>query len=288
VANQCADSTCASGSVSVLLGNGDGTFQAAVSYSSGGYTANSVAIGDVNGDGHPDLVVANECQSNNCSGGFDGVLGVLLGNGDGTFQGPVSYSSGGYVSSSVAIADINGDGRLDLTMASYAQSSSSRRGSVSVLPGNGDGTFQAPVSFSSGGDDLTSVAIADVNGDGKPDAIAANGCLTRGCTNGGVGVLLNNLIANTTTEVTSSPNPSQVDQSVTFTATVTSNPLIADGEVITFHLGKTTIGTGVASNGVATLTTSFSEPKTYTIKATYPGDAFHKSSMGTMKQVVNP
>ena len=67
----------------VLLGNGDGTFQAPVTYSSGGYQSYSVAIGDVNGDGKPDLVAANLCQSaGNCG---NGGVGVLLGNGDGTF-----------------------------------------------------------------------------------------------------------------------------------------------------------------------------------------------------------
>ena len=51
------------GTVGVLLGNGDGTFQTAVTYGSGGYWANSVAVADVNGDGKPDLLVANFCVS---------------------------------------------------------------------------------------------------------------------------------------------------------------------------------------------------------------------------------
>ncbi len=84
------------GSVSVLLGKSDGTFQAPITYSSGGYGLVSVAIGDVNGDGRPDLVVSNFCQNDNCST-IDGPgdVSVLLGNGGGTFQAPVSYSSGG-------------------------------------------------------------------------------------------------------------------------------------------------------------------------------------------------
>src|SRR5260370_14976639 len=92
IANLCdTSSTCANGSVSVLLSNGDGTFQPAVSYASGGYSAYSVAVGDLNGDGKPDLVVANACgSSSNCT---NGVIGVLFGNADGTFQPAVSYSA---------------------------------------------------------------------------------------------------------------------------------------------------------------------------------------------------
>ena len=62
----------------------------------------------MNGDGHPDLIVANECaSSSNCS---NGIVGVLLGNGDGTFQAAVSYNSGSLLAFSVAVADVNGDG----------------------------------------------------------------------------------------------------------------------------------------------------------------------------------
>jgi hypothetical protein len=98
--------------------------------------------------------------------------------------------------------------------------------------------------------------------------------------------MLNNNLATTKTKLTSSVNPSQVGQSVTFTATVTSSPLIPDGETVTFYNGATQIGTGTTTNGVATLTTSFSAAGKYTIKASYPGDAFHKAGSGTVKQTV--
>jgi hypothetical protein len=184
------DDSFTSGSVSVLLGNGDGTFQAAVSYSLGGNGATSVAVADLNGDGHPDLVVATWCQNSppNCG---NGGVSVLLGNGDGTFQAPVSYSSGALYATSVAIADVNGDGHPDVVVGNFCQDSQCH-GSVSVLLGNGDGTFQAAVSYGSGGYEVTSVAVVDVNGDGHPDLIVANGCLTGGGCGSTVGVLIGN------------------------------------------------------------------------------------------------
>jgi hypothetical protein len=168
VTNQCADNTCVNGSVSVLLGNGDGTFQAAVSYGSGGQYSFSVAVGDVNGDGKPDLIVANQCVSNNnCA---NGSVSVLLGNGDGTFKGAVSYGSGGVYAQSVAVGDVNADGHPDLVVANQCVSNNNcANGEVSVLLGNGDGTFQAAVSYGSGGYGASFVGVGDVNGDGKPD-----------------------------------------------------------------------------------------------------------------------
>src|SRR5258708_448766 len=83
-----------SSTVSVLLGNGDGTFQTAVSYSPGGSDPTSLVAGDVNGDGKLDLVVTNASNT----------VGVLLGHGDGTFPPAVTYDSGGYFPNSVAIA----------------------------------------------------------------------------------------------------------------------------------------------------------------------------------------
>ncbi len=178
VANSGADN------VAVLLGNGDGTFQTAVSYSSGGYSPYSVKISDLNGDGHPDLVVSNIC----CIDGLYGVVAVLLGNGDGTFQTPVTYSSGGGYASSVAISDLTGNGKPDIVVSNVCgdEYCSGFLGLVGVLLGNGDGTFQPAVTYSSGGYEPYSVAAGDVNGDGHPDLLLLNSGSNT------VGVLLNN------------------------------------------------------------------------------------------------
>jgi uncharacterized membrane protein len=195
VANECAsDNSNCNGSVGILLGNGDGTFQTAVTYRSGGNRVYSVAVADVNGDGKPDLVVANACANGGsyCENATLGVVGVLLGNGDGTFQAAVTYSSGGYGATSVAVADVNGDGNPDLLVGNSTDSIYST-GLVSVLLGNGDGTFKAAVTYASGGYYATSVAVADVNGDGKPDLLVANqyACASP-CLEDTVGVLLGN------------------------------------------------------------------------------------------------
>ena len=188
VANPCASqSDCTNGSVGVLLGNGDGTFQAAVTYDSGGYSAFSVALADVNRDGKPDLIVANYCVDSECA--TRGTVGVLLGNGDGTFQAAATYDSGGYSTLSVAALDVNGDGKPDLLVANGCGAPSqtcSGDGVVGVLLGNGDGTFQAAVSYDSGGQYAYAIAVADVNGDGKPDLLVAN------WSSSSVGVLLGN------------------------------------------------------------------------------------------------
>jgi hypothetical protein len=179
-------------SVGVLLGNGDGTFQTVVTYSTGGLTALSVAVADVNGDSKPDLVVANWCTDVNCTAS---TVGVLLGNGDGTFQTVVPYDSGGIYANSVVIGDVNGDGKLDVVVGNGSTSPTVASGNVAVLLGNGDGTFQKAVRYNRGGYGASSVTIADVNGDGKPDLVVAN-CSTSGIgcahADGDLAVLLGN------------------------------------------------------------------------------------------------
>lgn len=283
----------AEGAVSVLLGNGDGTFQPAVLYDSGGEGAYSVVLADLRSRGILDAVVANRRPG--------GAVDVLLGNGNGTFQPAVTYLAKGWGPlsplglevNSLAVGDLNGDGIPDLAVIEdcrrFHDGICVEAGPVSVLLGNGDGTFQAPVIYGSGGFWGSSIAIADVNRDGRPDLVVANEEASSGdYNNGSVGVLLNETSYTTKTALNSSPNPSQVNQSVTFTATITSTPPVPNGEVVTFYNGKTTLGTGTTTNGIATLTTSFSKAGTYAIKAIYPGDAFRKPSSGTLKQVVNP
>jgi hypothetical protein len=215
VANACADasSPCdTTGSVGVLLGNGDGTFKTAVAYGSGGYSAccgpTWVAVADVNGDGKPDIVVTNACNINTLDCGNDtgsgtgtGTVGVLLGNGDGTFQTAVTYSSGGYPAGFLAIADLNGDGKPDLLVVNQCDNDESllcfdgkSSSLIGVLLNNGDGTFQTAVTYETGGTDAGSLAIADVNGDGNPDIVAAIGCTPFGalCDGADVNVLLGN------------------------------------------------------------------------------------------------
>jgi len=107
----------ADGGVSVLLGNGDGSFQDARNFATA-HDSYSVAVGDFNGDGIPDLAFASST--------VNGTVSVLLGNGDGSFQAPVAYATGP-LSRSVAVGDFNGDGVLDLAVANYGS------GTVSVL-----------------------------------------------------------------------------------------------------------------------------------------------------------
>jgi hypothetical protein len=163
------------GTVGVLLGNGDATFQTVVTYGSGGVGANKVVVADVNGDGKPDLIVPNSCASSGSCPIGPGSVGVLLGKGDGTFQAAVTYGSGGDYAFSVAVADINGDGKLDVLVAnSCGNSNCSTPGPLGVLLGNGDGTFQPVIPYNSG-TYLGRIALADVNGDGKLDVVTTSG-----------------------------------------------------------------------------------------------------------------
>jgi hypothetical protein len=271
--------------VGVLLGNGDGTFQTAVPYSSGAIQANSVAVADVNADGKPDLLVANFCANIICA---NGAVTVLLGNGDGTFQPAVSYGSGGLYAYSVATADVDGDGNLDLLVANQCAESSCDTGSLGVLLGNGDGTFQTVLTYSSGGSQALFVAVADVNGDSKPDLLVANFCASSSCGSGTVGVLINTSLEATATMLVSSLNPSGAGQAVTFTATVTPKGTGTPTGTVSFFDGTTNIGnSALNSGGVAVLTASTLSVGTHGITATYNGDSnFGSSRSRVLYQVV--
>jgi hypothetical protein len=141
-----------------------------------GLNPGSIVIGDFNGDGRPDLVVAN---AGNPTSGDDGNVSILLGNGDGTFQSAVSFNAGKNPWS-IATGDFNHDGKLDLAIRDGGESA------VTILLGNGDGTFQDPVKFTVGlGGHPAEISTADFDRDGNPDLAVAN-------SDGTISVLLGN------------------------------------------------------------------------------------------------
>jgi hypothetical protein len=151
-----AVSNYSDGTLSILLGNGDGTFLQQQTYSSIGQPF-AIAIGDLNGDGVPDLVVGSDNTG----------LNVFLGdaNGDGGFIAGV-FLSGGECLLEPVLADLNRDGNLDIVAGNCGSG-------LVVFLGNGDGTFAPAASVSSPGNAFNAV-VADFNGDGILDVAASD------------------------------------------------------------------------------------------------------------------
>jgi hypothetical protein len=141
--------------VTVLIGNGDGTYTASPSFgnNNGGV---GIAVGDFNGDGKLDIATANGSS-----------VGIFLGNGDGTFGTEQDFANTGS-SKGVSAADVNGDGKLDLVVTD-------NNSGITIMIGNGDGTFtQLGDALGTGGGPNFQVAVADFNGDGKLDIAFGN------------------------------------------------------------------------------------------------------------------
>jgi hypothetical protein len=145
-----------SNSVSVLLGNGDGTFQPAVNYPVGSFP-DAIVAADFAGDGILDLAVTNSQAD---------FVSILVGNGDGTFRPAVSVPVGAGPDALVA-GDFDGDGNLDLAVANGNDDT------VSILMGNGDGTFMAGGTFATGSDP-DGIAAGDFGRDGRLDLAVTN------------------------------------------------------------------------------------------------------------------
>jgi hypothetical protein len=148
--------------VDILTGNGDGTFGAATSVGYRANTPTSVAVGDFNKDTKLDIVVTDFAKAGNPAGS----AGVLLGNGDGTFQTAQRFATVIQNPTSVVTGDFNGDGKLDVLVSSGVINDA-------LLAGNGDGTLQKP-SMVITGEAITNLATGDFNADKVLDFVQCN------------------------------------------------------------------------------------------------------------------
>jgi subtilase family serine protease len=154
--------------VSVFLGKGDGTFTAGAKLNVGCYPS-ALAVGDFNGDGKADLAVAAEGTVPPGQTGVHfvpGTVTILLGNGDGTFTPIAAKPATSFGPREIAVGDFNGDGKADLAIAPFDPDGITFK--VTILLGNGDGTFTAAASPETP-TGIKSIVIGDFNGDGKPD-----------------------------------------------------------------------------------------------------------------------
>jgi hypothetical protein len=222
-----------SDTVSVLLGNGNGTFAPPLVFAASGefFTPSSMVVGDVNGDGRADLAINSISFLD--SDAFQ--VGVLLGNGDGTFQAPLLGAAQPGGSGDLALGDFNSDGRPDAAVADELGAPS---GNLSVFAGNGDGTFQSLIRLDllTGGNDPTGVAATDLNGDGLVDLVATNFFFNSGDTPSTVGVLLNN---------------SRRGVTATFSAGVLT--VTGDGQDDSIAVSRNAAGTILVNNGAVAI-----------------------------------
>ena len=275
-----------------------------MTYGSGGVEAFSVAVGDFNGDGKPDVAVVNEVSN---------TVGVLLGNGDGTFQAAVTYGSGGVQAFSVAVGDFNGDGKPDVAVANVqstvgvllnissfpttttitSSSNPSNFGqsvmfTATVTP-KGSGTPTGTVTFSDG---ATTLGTSPLNGGTATVSTAAltvglhsiNASYSGDANFSSSSASLNQTVnpASTTLTLGSSANPSGFGQPVIFTATITPQYGGQASGTVTFTDGNTTLGSVALNGNVANLTTSGLAIGTHSITALYSGDANHAGSTSAL------
>ena len=269
-----------SATLQVMLGKADGTFGAAVNlpvvsdpitYEGADGSGFAVAVGDVNGDGIPDVVAEGQTAS---GGNTSYQLGVALGKGDGTFtvKPPVTLANASG-QEQIALGDFTSDGKMDLAITG---------GTNGIFPGNGDGTFQSVPGTKSGtvlptlaielGTNLGPLAAYDLNGSGKTDLVAGDTFFLQTAA-----VTPPDTSA---TALTASASAISTGESLTLTATVTaSSGSGTPTGTVAFLDGTTSLGTATLNaSGVATFSTTTLAAGTQSLTATYSGDTNFSSS----------
>jgi hypothetical protein len=294
------------GSLSLFLGVGDGTFKAPTTKYVPGQNPLLITAADLRHIGTQDVIVTD-------SGTADAY--VLLGNNNGTLQNAVLYAIGMTTSpgsSQILTGDLNNDGILDLVVADYGNAGNGAL--ISVLPGNGDGTFGAKTDYPAGVG-IDSIALADLNGDGLLDIATANhsgsntiylqqqsetaslanvslngagnhnvlasygGDASRTASQSAAVVLTGLNQTTTTTTLSYAPNPASAGQTVTFTANVLPIPTGVPLGTVAFYNGTALIGTGaVNAQGMATFALTNVPAGSGTAHAVYSGNALSTAS----------
>jgi hypothetical protein len=238
----------------ILIGNGDGTMQAAGAPASDNIfqPASSIVAGDFNGDGKLDLALTFVSNDDACCGVSS--YFVFLGNGDGTFQSPVGSALAVNTNpASIRTADFNGDGIPDLAMLAVGNPLNSTVGAPMILIGNGDGTFQAPVTFPFS---ESALVVGDFNGDGLPDLA-------------GPAVLLNNGASVGASSFTVSTSPSSLTLAAgkQGTVTVTVTPKSGFSGQISFACSGLPAGASCVFNPSTVMSSGAAASTTLTITA---------------------
>jgi hypothetical protein len=258
----------------VNLGNGDGTFRQQPL----GIPGTLFAVGDLNGDGIPDLVI--QATTNDP---YD----VYAGNGDGTFQATPFYTACSpwyYLNGSAVIGDVNADGHADLLVQCMS--------GESVLLGDGKGNFTADPNTYFGEANFVALARLNNQAPGLPNDNALDLLYGGGLYGGDAAVtsLINQLNPAPTTpaplpsstKLAASLNSAAPGQQITFTATVTG---ISPTGKVSFTTGSTTLGTSSIVNGVASVTASFPTAGTHPVTASYAGDSNNAPSSSAADSV---